>query len=264
MFYLYPKLAIGLIAFVLPLAALASAVFDSIQGDVKVAVGAQTPAPAKPEQRLTAGSTVFAGPDARVVLRFDDDQRVVLGPNTEFRIVDFLYPRGEPRRDRAEFELRKGALRMTTGGLARRSPEAFALRTPQTTLKVRGTDFLVLIDFQTYVQVLEGVVSAATKAGTGVFGAGTYAVVPSAEQMALAVSAGALPTAVHAGFNEVRSPKLAAQAGSEGAAAGVPAASGAPALSTATLIAIGAAAAVLALAAGGGGGSTPTPTSHNP
>jgi hypothetical protein len=270
MFGLYPKLAIGLTAFALPLAALGSAVFDSIKGDVRVAVGAQKPAAVKPAQRVNPGSTVITGPDGMVVLRFDDEQRVVLAPNSEFRIVDFAYPRGEPRRDRAEFELLKGAVRVTTGGVVARNAPIFALRTPHTTIGARGTDFMVAIVSQTWLSVIEGAIAAATKAGAGVLGAGTYGVVASTEQLARAVTAAGVPSAVHERFNELRSVPVVAKVPAEaGVAVGAQPATGAPATTlspTALIIIGGAAAAALALGGGGGGGGGgPAPaTSHSP
>jgi hypothetical protein len=178
------------------------------------------------------------------VLRFEDDQRVMLAPDSEFRIVDFRYPQSQPKADRAEFELRKGALRLVDGAMARRSPAAFTLRTPQAVLGVSGTEFMVVIDYQTWLSVLSGSVTARTNAGAGTFGPGAYARMPSIDQPPIPINAAGVPSAVHSEFYGVRS---LGEAG--GQASGAEPASGQAAAwaSPGRIAIIGAAAAAVAI-----------------
>src|SRR5467141_144044 len=95
---------------VLPLAAYANGVVQSIKGDVRAGPPGQPGTAVAVDQRLNPGSSVVTGADAQVILRFDDGQQVVLHQNTEFRIVDFRYDASDS--DRTVFDLVKGALRM--------------------------------------------------------------------------------------------------------------------------------------------------------
>src|SRR5262245_61043142 len=195
---------VGLLSLVLPLAALASAVVQSMQGDVKA-----NGQPVRQDQRLNPGTTLSTGPNSQLVLRFDDNQRVVLNQNTEFRIVDFRYNSANRADDRAVLDLIKGALRVVTGAISSRNPSGFQLRTPQATIGVRGTDFMVSIVNPLYVSVLAGSVGVTSSAGTLVVGAGAFATVASSAALAVTIPASAVPAAATSAF------------GSMGAAAGV-------------------------------------------
>ena len=95
MLRLLPKsLVLGFIALALPFAALAAAVVQSMQGDVRA-----NGQPVTQDQRLNPGTTLTTGPNSQIVLRFDDNQRVFLNQNTVFRIVDFRYQSPNARDD---------------------------------------------------------------------------------------------------------------------------------------------------------------------
>jgi len=264
MFSLFSKrLAIGLLGLLLPIAALASAVVQSMQGDVRV-----NGTPVTLNQRLNPGAVLTTGANAQLVMRFDDNQRVVLNQNTQFRIVDFRYNTANPKDDRSVLDLVRGALRIVTGAVANRNRSAFQLRTPQATIGVRGTDFMVAIVNPAYVSVLAGSVGVTSAAGTTVFGAGAFGLVASSTALAVAVPASAIPAAVTGAFGTMGAAAGvtagAAGAGLGGAAAGAGTATG---VTTGAAIGIGAgaAAAAAAVAASQNDDASPTPTTtHHP
>jgi len=100
---------------VLPLAAYANGVVQSLKGDVRAGLPGQPGTAVAVDQRLNPGSAVVTGAGAQVILRFDDGQQVVLNQNTEFRIVDFYYEASDSKMDRTVFELIKGALYLSLG-----------------------------------------------------------------------------------------------------------------------------------------------------
>jgi len=226
----------------------AAGVVQSMKGDVKAGPVGQAAAPVAVNQRLMSGTAVTTGPDAQVILRFDDGQQVVLNQNTEFRIVDFRYEASDSKMDRTVFELIKGALRMASGAIIGRNRQAVALRTPQATIGIRGTDFMVALVNPAYISVLRGAVTATNAAGTVAFGAGTFGAVATSAALATAIPASALPAAASAAFSSMSAAAGVAAAGgaSEGAAGTATAAGGTPAATAAT---IGAAAAAVAGAA---------------
>ena len=253
-------LAAVALAAALPLAAYANGVVQSMKGDVKAGPVGQTARTVAVDQRLTPGTAVVTGADAQAVLRFDDGQQVVLNQNTEFRIVDFRYEASDPKVDRTVFELIKGALRMASGAIIGRNRQAVALRTPQATIGIRGTDFMVALVNPAYISVLQGAVTATNAAGTVAFGAGTFGSVATSAALATAIPASALPAAASAAFSSMSAAAGVAAAGaaSEGAAGTAGAAGGTTAGTAAT---VGAAAAAAAGAAAASR-STSTTTHH--
>src|SRR5882672_3766620 len=137
--------ALGFLALFSAAGAFAAGVVQSIEGDVRAGPIGKPVTVVTLDQRLASGTTVVTGPDAQVILRFDDGQRVVLGQSTHLRIVDFRYDEADPSMDRSVFGLLKGALRMVSGAIATRNRQAVALRTPQATIGIRGTDFMVAL-----------------------------------------------------------------------------------------------------------------------
>lgn len=243
-----------------PAAAVAGAVVQTVQGDVRAAGAALAQG-----QRVESGTLVSTQAGARVLLRFDDGGRVLLNENTEFRVVDSRFDAAQPRNDRAIFDLLRGAARFVTGTIAGRSQASWQVRTPQATMGVRGTDFMAAVVNPLYVQVSQGAVVVNNAAGTVAFGVGATATVPTSAALAVAIPAAQLPAAVSAAFAQMSTVAMAAAAtvpvaggaapGAVGAGTGVV---GGVAAGTA-VFAAGAVAAGVAAAAGGPGA---TATQH--
>jgi hypothetical protein len=232
-------------------AAQAAATVQSMRGDVRA--GAEQLAP---NARVVSGTQITTGAGAQVVLRFDDSQTIVLNENTSFRITDFQYKQEDARANRAIFDLLRGALRVISGAVASRNQQAFALRVPQATIGIRGTDFMVAIVNPAVIAVTTGAVAATNAAGTGVFGAGSFASVASSTTLAVAIPASAVPAGASAAFSSM---SAAPGVVGGGMAPGASAASGGAATTgVGTAAAVVGAAAVIGAAALGGGSSTTT------
>ena len=233
------------LAVALPLAAYANGVVQSMKDDVRAGPVGQTARTVAVDQRLTPGTAVVTGADAQVVLRFEDDQQVVLNQNTEFRIVDFRYDASDV--DRTVFDLVRGALRMASGAIAGRNRQVVALRTPQATIGIRGTDFMVALVNPAYISVLQGAVTATNAAGTVALGAGTFGSVATSAALATAIPASALPAAASTAFSSMSAAAgVAAAGGAAEGAAGTGAAGGAGGVGAAGVAAGAAAAAGIA------------------
>ena len=245
----------------------AGAVLESVAGDVRVAVEGKGHAPVKQGQIVASRTTLVTGTDGFAILRFDDEQKLMLSPNSELDIVDSHYRENAASLDRAELFLQRGALRTVTGLIARRNADMFIVRTPHVHLGVRGTDFSLTIVGQTFWSVNEGAVVATTNAGKGAFGKGAYGRSSSIDRLTAGVSSAGLPVAVLALFNEINAPGVTAQLGTGPAPGGAmsgaaPSAEAAPrsrGLGAAGMIGIAAAVAA-ALAAGGGSDTSASST----
>jgi hypothetical protein len=273
MFRLVRKTVFGAVVLTLSVSAHAAAVLESITGDVRVMVGGQKSAAVKPGMRIASGSSVVTGTDGLVILKFDDELKIAVAPNSDLTIVDFNYNPKIAAADRSELALNRGAARVVSGQIAKRNYEMFVLRTPHVNLGVRGTDFSATIIGQTFWAVNEGAVSANTNVGTGVYGKGSYGRAQALDRLASGVSPAGLPVAVLALFNELNSQRVAAQLGpgpggtsispeqaqAQSKANGRAAESGGGVSGSTLAIIAGILAALAAAGGGGGGGST---TSH--
>ena len=208
-------LAVGFLALAVPCAALAGAVAEAVKGSVK-----SNGEPLTQDQRVLDGSEIITGPESSLVLGFDDGGKIVLEQNTRFRLVSFRYQRQAPAQDHAVFDILRGALRVITGALASRNRELYAMRTPQFTIGVRGTDFMVAVVEQagSYVNVISGQVAVSNGAGTVVFGAGSVASAATNAALVAPVSASALPPMASGAFQSMGNISIAA---GSGAASGV-------------------------------------------
>jgi len=205
------------------LSAFAAALFETVTGDVKAGATASTATAARKDQRVNPGSVVVTGPKSLATLRFDDGQAIVLNENSEFKISAYSFVRNDPKKDSFVVDLLKGAMRSVSGLLGRRSAQAYAVRVPQATIGIRGTDFMVALVNPAYLSVLSGSIGVTNAAGAVAFGAGTTATVASTTTLATSIAASALPASVAASFKQLSSIAISAAAGAgtaTGAAAG--------------------------------------------
>jgi len=234
----------------------AAAVLSEVKGDVRTAPPGRGAAPAAQNEQLGPGTAVLTGEASQAVIRFDDGQVVALGQNTSFKIVDFAYNSSQPSEGRVVMDLLKGALRSITGLIARANHQAFALRVPQATIGIRGTDFLVDVEPNpgAFVSVNNGIIAVTNDAGTTLFGPGQAGAVASATSLPTGVAASQLPAGVASEFSGLNGlgglGGLSGGAGAGGAAAGLTA--GDAALIGAGIVAAG------AIGAASGGSSTTT------
>jgi len=236
--------------------ALADGALTSMRGDVRIGNTA-----AAANQRVLSGATITTGIGAQAIIKFDDQQQVVLDQNTTFRIADFRYRAQEPRGDRAVFDLLRGALRFITGVVGARNPNIVQLRVPQATIGVRGTDFMVALVNPAFVNVVSGAVSTTNAGGTVVFGAGSIGQVASASSLAVPIPASALPAAASGAFSNLAAAQVTAAvtpaaAGGATAGAATGAAAAAPTAGVGAAVAIGVGAAVIGTAVDDGGAAT--------
>ncbi len=206
--------------FLFSIAAMASAVVETVSGSVRSGASAASASPVTTGQRLDSGTTIVTGPNSRVILRFDDGQAMLLNDDTEFRISDYVFSAQEPAKDRFVFDLLRGAARSVTALLTRRNPNAYALRVPQATIGIRGTDFMVALVNPAFMAITIGEISAVNAAGTASFAAGATATVATATTLAVSIAATALPAAVAASFNQMGSIAISATGAASGSAAG--------------------------------------------
>jgi len=119
-------------------------IIKSVHGDVFI-TGSQMTVKAVDNMRLIQGDSVRTGADGSAGLIFEDDTVVALGPNSEMVIEAFRF---DPVNSGLSFVTRliHGTFSFITGQIAKLAPDNVTLQTPNATLGVRGTKFLVKVD----------------------------------------------------------------------------------------------------------------------
>ena len=121
---------------------------DDYAGVVKTVRGsavverASSKAQLAPGSRVSQGDRLVTGADGYVGLTLRDDTLLTLGPGTVLALDSYGF---DPKTHDGNFlaSLTKGVLSVVTGLIAKRSPDAFAVKTRISTMGVRGTEFIV-------------------------------------------------------------------------------------------------------------------------
>jgi hypothetical protein len=108
-----------------------------VSGTVVVVRGNAT-APAALGQALFEADTLRTGADGRVGITLNDDTRVSLGPGSEARLDQFVYAPAEGRVGLV-LNIVRGLVAYVSGRIAKLSPDAVKLETPNAIVGVRGT-----------------------------------------------------------------------------------------------------------------------------
>ena len=130
-----------------------SAVFDSVRGDVqrngaRVGLG----------QEAVIGSTITTSESGQATIRFEDGQRLAVGPNTSLVLERYVYNVNRPAESASWLNLIRGGLRYVSGALAKANPNAFRLSTPTATIGIRGSIVAAaVLQNSVSMQVLEGI-----------------------------------------------------------------------------------------------------------
>lgn len=122
------------------LAAKAGAVI-AIKGDAVANIGADTRVLAK-NADIFEGDTIRTGDGSYVVVKFIDGAKATIRPGSQLTVERY---RADVGNEDVLLNLVKGGLRAVTGGIAKRNPESYNVKTPTATLGVRGTEFYVRI-----------------------------------------------------------------------------------------------------------------------
>lgn len=97
---------------------------------------------ATPGLRLEVGDVIRTGSRSRVGITLADDTRMALGPNSRITLDEYEYDRRR-QTGRSVTSVNRGSLGVTSGNITRNGRDNMRVRTPTSTLGVRGTTFVV-------------------------------------------------------------------------------------------------------------------------
>ena len=227
-------------------------------GEVKTALGSQMAQAAGKGASLENDMIVSTGDSSKAVLKFEDGQVIALQSNTSFRIQDYHYNPKEIEKSNIFFSMLKGGLRAITGLIGSKHKTAFRLQTANSTIGIRGTDFMVVMSNQMYSNVVSGSISMTNAAGTAVFSAGQTALVTSATVLPVSISAAAVPAGTFTQLGAIPLPAPTPAPAAPGASSATGAAAGGVAAGTVSAVVLGVAVVGAAVSSNNTSGTTGT------
>jgi hypothetical protein len=123
---------------------------DSI-GAIKKLNGAATVVREKAEHKVNIGAPVFmkdvlkTDNTGSLGITFKDNTMISVGPNTVYTIDEYVY---QPNEQKLAFvsKVSKGTLHFVSGNLTKLAPDAVKVKTPEATMGIRGTRFLIKVE----------------------------------------------------------------------------------------------------------------------
>lgn len=122
-----------------PNAVLASAKLIAAQGEINALDNAGTRRRLVDGGSVYPGETVEMGSAAKGVLAFRDDSRLTLGPNTRFRVDQFVFDENNATEGRFSVSLLRGAMRALTGLIGKANDRNVGITTATAVIGIRGT-----------------------------------------------------------------------------------------------------------------------------
>lgn len=140
------SLACGLWAVAVLVAADANAAGGTIvklQGTASIENKSGT-SPASESSSLYSGDSLKVDPSGKAQIHFEDDSLFAVSGGSTFKVEDFTMPRKDAG-GTAIFSLLRGGLRTITGSISKGGHDHYELRTPMSTISVRGTAYSALL-----------------------------------------------------------------------------------------------------------------------
>ena len=135
----------------LALAAFVAAATAADIGQIKTAKGGVTierggaSLPGSVGARLQVGDVVKTAADGSVGITMIDNSRLSAGPNSVLALDRYAFD-GTTHEGQMDASLRRGTLSVVSGKITKQNPAAMTVRTPNTILGVRGTEFVVKVE----------------------------------------------------------------------------------------------------------------------
>ena len=105
---------------------------------------AATPIPASVGQQLMAGDWLVTGKDGQMSVTFVDNTRFAVGPDSRIGLKKFEY---DPTTQKGSFIARveRGSIAVVSGRITKGGRDAEQIETPDDTIDVNGTRFIVVV-----------------------------------------------------------------------------------------------------------------------
>ncbi|MDX8386396.1 MAG: FecR domain-containing protein [Gallionella sp.] len=174
-------------------------------GDVTITQGKAPARAVLKNSIVTSNSLISTGEKSHAVLKFLDGQVVAMQANSVFNVREYRFEPKKAKKSNIIFSGIKGGFLFITGLIAKRNNKSFRLATPNATIGVRGTEFMVAMDNGAlYGKVKAGTIVMTNDAGAAQFKAGQNILVSSPTVMPVTISAEELPVGIFSQFEAMQ------------------------------------------------------------
>lgn len=172
--------ALVFVLMLLPASAWAAGYILEAAGTVTVAAGKGAPYPVVKYEPITSGTVVRTGNESHAVLKFEDGQVISMQSNSTLLVRSYYYVPGQTANNNITLAMYNGGARFISGLIGQRNPKAFRLATPDATIGILGTDFMVVMaNNHTYSHVASGSISMTNSVGMARLSTGQTGMVSS-------------------------------------------------------------------------------------
>ena len=130
---------LGMLALLVADLAFANAIVTSLTGPVQVQSGDAAAHALRLGDTVRQGDTVITGPQASVVLRFEDGQITALAANSRMTVTTYNYS-AQSQGGSVLLSLIVGGMRAVSGLIGRNQPQNVRYKAANATIGIRGTD----------------------------------------------------------------------------------------------------------------------------
>ncbi len=135
-----------------------------LKGDVKIKRDSKT-IQAKSGIVLEKNDFIKTDKDGKVQIVFTDNTIFTVGKNSTLDIADYLYDESQPKNNKAQFNVLKGAFSSITGKIGKLNKSKFKLKTKSASIGIRGT---IVKANQEVIMCTEGAITVTTNDGVSV------------------------------------------------------------------------------------------------
>lgn len=145
-----PRWCVAVLVLVCAVAAPVAAQERPVAGRIKVSTGAAfvvrdgAQVPAQVGQVVYEADGLRTGADGKLGLTLNDDTRLSLGPNSEFKLERFTFAPADSAFGLV-VKFVKGAATYVSGRIAKLAPDSIKLETPAAIIGVRGTTLAISV-----------------------------------------------------------------------------------------------------------------------
>ena len=118
-----------------------------VRGDVQLLSASGVLRPARAGDEVAPIERLVTGPEAAASVVLRDGSTLVVGPSSRVDLKEFSFD-ATTQDGNMLVGLLRGSLRMITGLIGKRHPDAVRIETQTATIGIRGTDFIVQADAQ--------------------------------------------------------------------------------------------------------------------
>jgi len=174
-----------------------------VSGNVYIRHGKKAAHKVVGSEAVSSATAISTGKNSSALIKFEDGETVTMQANSVLIVRNYRYRPAKVRSNSIVLSMFKGGMRFITGLIGQNNRDAVRLKTPNATIGIRGTDFMVrVVNGKMYSKVNTGAIDLTNGSGRKILKAGRYGFTPSSRSLTQLISASSVPAGM---FDELMS-----------------------------------------------------------